>query len=123
MSSENTMATAEKLYQRGIISYPRTETDSFANTFDLKELVNLQRESPQWGQFATNLIDENDFQWPRAGKKNDQAHPPIHPTKFVPLESLQNTAEKTVYEFVTRHFLACCAQDAQGKMFMIDDSY
>ena len=23
--------------------------------------------------------------------------------------------EKTIYEFVVRHFLACCSQDAQGQ--------
>lgn len=109
------MEAAEKLYNRGILSYPRTETDSFSPTFDLAALVNMQRESPDWGRFARRLVDENEFQWPRAGKKNDEAHPPIHPTKFVPLESLQNADERAVYEFVTRHFLACCSRDAQGE--------
>lgn len=36
ISSERTMHVAEALYQRGIISYPRTETEKFKRAFDIK---------------------------------------------------------------------------------------
>lgn len=36
ISSERTMHVAEALYQRGIISYPRTETEKFKREFDIK---------------------------------------------------------------------------------------
>jgi len=48
---------------------------------------------------------------PRNGTKSDQAHPPIHPTKYT--DSLQGN-EKLVYEFIVRHFLATCSSDARG---------
>lgn len=44
-----------------------------------------------------------------------QAHPPIHPTRSVPLASLTDPQEKQLYELVSRHFLACCAPDATGQ--------
>lgn len=114
LSSEVVMKAAELLYQRGIISYPRTETEQFSPTFDLQSLVANLVPSPQFGQFAQRLLDpaSNLFQHPRPGPKNDQAHPPIHPLKFAP--ELHDQAEVRVYEFVCRHFLACCSRDATG---------
>jgi DNA topoisomerase-3 len=108
------MQVAEALYQRGILSYPRTETDFFKEGFDLNTLLVDHRQHSQWGAFTTNLLDNNAYCPPRKGLKDDQAHPPIHPTKCVELNQLDNDDEKRVYELVTRHFLACCAHDARG---------
>ena len=47
------------------------------------------------------------------------AHPPIHPVKAVELADLENDEERGVYELITRHFLACCAQDAKGSQTKI----
>ncbi len=56
-------------------------------------------------------LQNGGFDTPRRGKKNDKAHPPIHPTAHV-----ANLAgdEKKVYEYITRRFLACCSKDALG---------
>jgi len=113
MSSERVMHVAEALYNRGIISYPRTETDSFTDTFDLQALVQVQAQHAVWGGYANNLLNGNGFQMPRQGRNSDQAHPPIHPTAAVDLNTL-NQEERTVYEFIVRHFLACCSRDARG---------
>ena len=48
---------------------------------------------------------------PRQGKKSDQAHPPIHPTKYA--ANLASENERKLYEFIVRHFLACVSKDAQ----------
>jgi DNA topoisomerase III len=49
----------------------------------------------------------------RDGGHDDQAHPPIHPTKSVPLDSLDGDKERELYELVTRHFIACCSRVSQ----------
>jgi DNA topoisomerase len=107
------MKIAESLYNRGYISYPRTETDEFPPLFDFQALIRQQCGNPTWGSFAEKLLDESSrsFSLPRKGKNNDQAHPPIHPTK--PGLDLSGTDAK-IYEFITRRFLACCATDAEG---------
>ena len=46
------MNIAEKLYNNGLISYPRTETDQFDANFDFMSLINMQTGDPQWGQYA-----------------------------------------------------------------------
>ena len=54
---------------------------------------------------------------PRQGRKSDQAHPPIHPTKY---SSSLNGNEKKVYDFIVRHFLACISKDAKGMETVVD---
>ncbi|KAJ3163200.1 DNA topoisomerase [Geranomyces michiganensis] len=110
MNSDRVMKVAEDLYNRGIISYPRTETDSFADSFQLHPLIEAQANDPTWGQYAQGLLNGK-FVRPRKGKNDDQAHPPIHPVKGA--ADLQGD-EKRVYEFITRRFLACCSAAAQG---------
>ncbi|KAI0313920.1 DNA topoisomerase [Amylostereum chailletii] len=110
---------AEKLYQNGFLSYPRTETDQFDPQFDFMSLIGKQTVDPAWGQYATGL-QNGGFANPRRGKNNDQAHPPIHPTAHA-----GNIAgdDKRVYEFITRRFLACCSKDALGFQTTVDIVY
>lgn len=60
--------------------------------------------------FNFSLLDGK-FERPRNGKKNDKAHPPIHPTAHV--NSLTGD-DKRVYDLVVRRFLACCSTNARG---------
>lgn len=109
LNAKTIMTIAEKLYTQGFISYPRTETNMFSKDMDLRPLVELQTPHPEWGAFASKVVE-----WgpnPRAGNKSDQAHPPIHPTKFT---TGLSGDEKRVYELIVRHFLACVSKDATG---------
>ncbi|KAL3875514.1 hypothetical protein ACJMK2_033460 [Sinanodonta woodiana] len=109
ISAKETMQIAEKLYTKGFISYPRTETNIFPSEMNLVGLVQQQTQSPVWGDFANRVLEHGPQ--PRNGKKTDKAHPPIHPTKYT--GNLTGNEEK-LYEFIVRHFLACVSQDAQG---------
>ncbi|KIW99668.1 uncharacterized protein Z518_11081 [Rhinocladiella mackenziei CBS 650.93] len=113
MSSHQVMSVAEKLYQKGFISYPRTETDQFPHEFDFQAIIQRQTRDDNWGQYAQGLL-HGGFRNPRSGRHNDQAHPPIHPVNYVVADALDQQ-EKKVYEFVTRRFLACCSEDAKGE--------
>ncbi|KAB7500912.1 DNA topoisomerase 3-alpha [Armadillidium nasatum] len=115
LNAKETMRLAEKLYTSGFISYPRTETNIFPKELDLRPLVQMQTVDPNWGEFAMRVVTNGPT--PRQGKKSDQAHPPIHPTKYAP--NLDGN-EKRVYEFIVRHFLACCDKDAKGTETIVD---
>ncbi|KAG7771442.1 hypothetical protein KL931_001140 [Ogataea haglerorum] len=113
-SAKQTLTIAEKLYNSGFISYPRTETDRFPKNMDLKKLIQLQTQSHTWGQYAQMLLnDGTKFRQPREGSHDDKAHPPIHPVIFTSGESL-NANERKLYEYVVRRFLGCCSRDATG---------
>jgi DNA topoisomerase-3 len=106
------MEIAEKLYQKGFISYPRTETDSFKEGTDLQSLLQTQAGHREWGAYATSLLTGG-FQYPRDGGHNDGAHPPIHPIRLPDGLSGQKAQ---VYEYIARHFLACCSKDGKQRI-------
>ena len=121
ISSDDTMNISERLYQQGLISYPRTETSKFNQGTDFKSLISNQKDDPNWGNYASKLISNNNnnedlFRIPKSGNSDDNSHPPIHPTKHpssngVVLEG----KDKLIYEIITRHFLACCSDDGIGE--------
>ena len=76
------MDIAEKLYQKGFISYPRTETNRYAHSINLKNLAKNHISSPNWGEYATALMDGSQWGGARNGTNDDKAHPPIHPVKL-----------------------------------------
>ena len=62
------------------------------------------------------MID-GDFQRPRNGRKNDKAHPPIHPTANA--GDLAGD-EKRVFDLIARRFLASCHRNAEGKTTTVE---
>jgi len=69
------------LFPPRFISYPRTETNMFPQNLNLTLLVEQQTQDNEWGNFAQRIL-ESGGPTPRNGNKSDQAHPPIHPTKY-----------------------------------------
>ncbi|EGV61874.1 DNA topoisomerase [Yamadazyma tenuis] len=115
MSAKEALDAAEKLYQSGWISYPRTETDMFPPEMDLRSIIQTHTQDSRWGHYATSLMTvDGKYGIPRKGRNNDKSHPPIHPVKYVNLETITNDKQRKVYEYVVRRFLACCSTDAKG---------
>ena len=110
MSAKRIMSVAEKLYTGGYISYPRTETNIFPKSLDLRPLVEAQQQDGRFGEFVQNVLLPNGIR-PHNGKKSDEAHPPIHPLKCG--QGLSGE-EARLFEFIARRFLATCSKDAAG---------
>ena len=116
ISPDNIMKLAEELYQAGFISYPRTETDAFPQDFDYQTTISDLHNHPTFG-FHARALSSGRFSMPRPGRNNDNAHPPIYPTKLASDADCQSWRGRNpnlvkVYEFVCRHFLACCSLPA-----------
>ncbi|KAF3918784.1 Helicase [Arthrobotrys entomopaga] len=125
MNSQRVMKAAEALYTSGFISYPRTETDQYDQNINLQALIGKQKDDTgnwSWGQYAQNLLN-GEFDQPRRGKHNDKAHPPIHPVAYVTSSALSDADQRKVYDFVVRHFLACCSKDAVGETTTLNIDY
>jgi DNA topoisomerase-3 len=123
MDSDTCMKVAEELYTKGFISYPRTETERFSPETDLATLIREQDGHPQWGAYASALLPApgggggegggggggggeggggggGKFLFPRKGDKDDQAHPPIHPTRRATPHELGGPNEQVFFSFI-----------------------
>jgi DNA topoisomerase-3 len=68
------------------------------------------------GVFSSNLLDTKLKRWggARKAKKDDKAHPPIHPVKMLRAADKFEPAEEKVFDVILRHFLASVSRDAVG---------
>ncbi len=120
--SHQCMQLAESLYGKGLISYPRTETEIFHDSMDLRAIVREHANNSVWGEFVQRLVHGDLYAGPRRGSKDDQAHPPIHPLKSAEKSQFDNFDEYRVYELVCRHCFACVAKDAKGSASHVEVS-
>lgn len=98
-----TLKIAEKLYLSALISYPRTSSQRIPATIDIKEILGKLGESMRYEGDVSVLIADKRFK-PRQGKKDDPAHPAIHPTGNKP--GRLKPEELNVYDLIVRRFLA-----------------
>ena len=77
------MEIMDALYNRGLISYPRTETNIFNPTINLRNIVTQFFTDLEFGYFASKLLIKKGkfYGGPRKGTRDDNSHPPIHPVK------------------------------------------
>lgn len=122
LPSDQTLELAEELYLAGLISYPRTETDSFSREKHLLDIIAEHRGHSEWGAYATKLVDDGNFVWPQSGTASDEAHEPIHPVKAAERTAVGSDAAWRVYSLIVRHFLAACSADATGMQSHADVS-
>ena len=116
IGSEELMQKAEQLYNEGYISYPRTETEKFRPEFNHHTLIqSFQGVAGEFGDYASRLLTNNNFQNPRAGQNDDNAHPPITPAKAVDPGSIADPIQRKIYSLIVKHYLACCSRDAVGR--------
>ena len=116
IGSQTLMAAAEELYQNGFISYPRTETEVFCQEFQHRPLIqDFAGNGGEYRDYALKLLTDNNFQLPRAGRNDDNAHPPITPCKAVDPRTIDDAAQRNIYKLIVKHYLACCSRDAEGK--------
>merc|ERR1719382_306297 len=56
MSPQHAMMIAEKPYTQGYISYPRTESTQYAESFDLKDIVRQLQHNPDYADDCKAML-------------------------------------------------------------------
>jgi len=113
LGPDDSLHVAEHLYLKGILSYPRTETDKYPENFDLEETVqSMANPSLPWAQFGERL-SQTGLTMPREDGHDVGDHPPITPVKAATPNQCESEAGWALYEMVCRHFLATVSPDAK----------
>jgi len=106
------MALAERLYLKGILSYPRTETCRYPENFDLRGTTRtLAGPGAPWAQYASALLEGGSVE-PRRDGDDMGDHPPITPVKLATRSQCEGEAGWVLYCAICRHFLATISPDA-----------
>lgn len=127
ISSKRTMTICEKLYNMGLITYPRVDFSAYPSKFKFEELLHsLSRYSNnKISIISSNLIKKINRPASKANKGNNM---PIIPTGKLPLNL--SIDDRAVYEYIVIHFLASIStkavtrvQDIQIKIGNVDFIY
>jgi DNA topoisomerase-1 len=95
-----TLAIAEKLYLRALISYPRTSSQKLPRSINYEKILGGLKSL--YGQQVSMLLSRGKLV-PNEGPMTDPAHPAIYPTGVVPRLS---GLEFKVYDLIAKRFLA-----------------
>jgi DNA topoisomerase-1 len=100
MAPGYTLAIAEKLYLRALISYPRTSSQKLPRSINYEKILGGLKSL--YGQQVSMLLSRGKLV-PNEGPMTDPAHPAIYPTGVVPRLS---GLEFKVYDLIAKRFLA-----------------
>lgn len=114
VSPEEALETAEQLYLSGFTSYPRTETNKYADDFDFRSKL-VAFSTGIYQKYALTILSAGEISC-RNGTKDGHDHPPIHPIKAASKDDIERSIRMPnawkIYDLIARHFLANLMQPA-----------
>lgn len=110
ISPEKSLEVGEQLYLSGLTSYPRTETNKYADDFDFKAILTDLAKNTDYTKAVSQIVTAAGGINPKNGQKDAKDHPPIHPIRGVSKDAVENMVKLPgawpVYDLICRHFLA-----------------
>ena len=117
LAASQAMKIAEDLYQDGYISYPRTDNTVYPPSLSLRAILEKLKKS-EFAEAAEELLAQESIR-PSRGKVSTTDHPPIHPVEAAKKGELKG-GHWSVYELVTRRFLASVAPACSSRTTRVD---
>jgi len=108
---KKTLDIAQKLYEKALISYPRTSSQKLPKNANLRSIIQNLARIPDYKPFAHLLLGKGSLK-PVEGRKDDPAHPAIYPTGEVPKKGELTKDELNLYDLIVRRFLALFMEPA-----------
>ncbi len=104
-SPSQTLEIAQLLYENSCISYPRTSSQKLPSGLGLQNIIKKISEIQEYKEKANELMQNGWFR-PFQGRKEDPAHPAIHPTG---IHGKMDEKKRKLYDLIVRRFLSLFA--------------
>ncbi|MDR0912625.1 MAG: topoisomerase DNA-binding C4 zinc finger domain-containing protein [Methanobrevibacter sp.] len=122
-SPKKTQTIAQSLYTNGYTSYPRTSSQKLPDSLELENILKELSASSIFRTHIEEVYNENNKKKfsklkPNEGKKDDPAHPAIHPTGILP-EKL-TTDEEKIYKLIVNRFISVFSVDGKMETMRVD---
>ena len=115
-SSKRTMATAQKLYEQGFITYMRTDATNLSN-----EAVNEIREYIAT-EYGKDFVPKTANIYVTKSKNAQEAHEAIRPTHFISQKTDLSGDELKLYNLIWKRTIACQMSNAIFDSVSVDIS-
>jgi DNA topoisomerase I len=115
-SPSRVLELAQSLYEASVITYPRTSSQKIPPSINLHKIISDLSSNPEYAPLAKKIESEKWFK-PVQGKKEDPAHPAIHPTGQ---HGRFDAQEKNLYDLIVRRFLAAFAPAAARERVRVE---
>ena len=113
-SSKRTMATAQKLYEQGFITYMRTDATNLS-----VEAVNEIREYIQ-KEYGDKFLPKQANVYVTKSKNAQEAHEAIRPTHFLNTDIKLSGDEEKLYNLIWKRTIACQMTNAEFDSVSVD---
>lgn len=100
-SPKKTQVIAQNLYTSGFTSYPRTSSQKLPESLDYQSIFNDLSNDSEYEKHISQLPSKLK---PNEGKKDDAAHPAIHPTGIIPTGLSKD--DKKIYDLIVYRFIS-----------------
>ncbi|RMG30154.1 MAG: hypothetical protein D6732_16650 [Methanobacteriota archaeon] len=113
------MGYLEELYEKELISYPRTENKKFTDGFPHKDILHKLSTFPPLSEFIDAIADKEK---PRSnGKKmEEEDHDPIHPTGEMKALATLKPEVFRAWDIITKHYVSHFMQDFKYSTHQVD---
>ncbi|WNY28536.1 DNA topoisomerase 1 [Methanimicrococcus stummii] len=120
ISVNNAKRMYQTLYEAGYLSYPRTDSTIYPESLELRSLIEMfvGTEFDTYAKALLKIADKDGLK-PTQGKKEDPAHPPIHPVAPAKRTDMKEDEWK-IYELVVRRFFATFAGEAEWDTMKVE---
>jgi len=116
ISPKETQEIAQRLYEKGYCSYPRTNSQKLPDNWEyLENILKKITEIEEYREYAEKIIKEG--RKPVKGEKEDPAHPAIHIVD-IPEEPL-TSKERKIYDLIARRTLGAFWDDMRREYINI----